>query len=662
VARVLDPARPLDVAGASVAFSPSSKWLAWGGYQKAEMLGRDGRMSPIESSYHAAEGRTVDVAFPGRDDQLITSHLGDIRFLSVPGGKELRRVAGDRSVRMPRPFMGLSQFLVAASAGDRQIIRAYDVASEQSRIVGEMPVPNVLDLSESAVVYADDRSVYMRRFTEWSALPTLVAESPNPVKSVALAPGDGSVAVSDSTDEIQVWSTDRIAREPLRVLRSTGAVVGLRYDATGRRLAASSFEDGHPRVSVFDLHAAWDSGPEIMQKGDTSTLGGVAFDPGGQWMATTHGLDVAFWPLSGSRPQVLRPSPAGSSISPFFSADGRHLYSLQAYDGSLIKFPLDGGNAVNVIDGSRPPWRILSMSRTPGLVALASMQGGRVSVADLATGSTRSLTHIPPRGLPAPPAFSDDGRFVAVGMRGAQAADRLLYVWDLETDTIRTFGPWIAGKEPAFVTSVAFAGGDRLIAGLDVVGTIEIDLATGQHRELIPQPLADLVISPDHQFAIGALGGTAASAELGRSPLFRVDLRTGLAEEMVSHGRKISAVALDPTGTLVATGTFDGAIRIGPSTGGEPHVLLGQEGEGAIHSLAFSPDGRRLAVGGEAFATHVWPVPDLTRPSLHRRPYDELLSMLRSHTNLTALADPSSPNGYRLEPRAFTGWADLPEY
>jgi WD40 repeat protein len=660
VARVVDPARPLDVAGPTVAFSPSSKWLAWGGFQKAEMLGRDGRMSPIESSYQADARRFVDVAFPGRDDQLITSHLGDIRFLSVPGGKELRRVAGDRSVRTPSSYITPSQFLVAASAGDRQIIRAHDIESDQSRFVGDMPAPRVLDLSENAIVYAHDRSVYLRRFTQWSAPPTLVAESPNPVTTLALAPGDGSVAVADTTNEVRVWHTDGAARAPFRVLRSPGAVVGLWYEATGRRLAASSFENGHPRVSVFDLHAAWDSSPEIMQKGDTSTLGGVAFDPGGQWMATTHGLDIAFWPISGSRPQVLRTEPPGPSLSLFFSADGRHLYSLNFYNSSVIRFPLDGGDAVNVIDGSRVSWRMLSSSRTSGLAVLAAI-GGRVSVADLATGSTRPLTHIPPRGLPAPPALSDDGRFVAVGMRGAPAADRLLYVWDLEMDAIRTFGPWMAGKEPAVVTSVAFAGRDRLIVGLDRVGTIEIGLATGQRRELISKPLDHLVVSPDHQFAIGALGGMDASAEQGRSPLFRVDLKTGLSEEIPSHGRKVSAVALDPTGTLVATGTFDGAIRIGASTGTDPHLILGQEGDGAIYSLSFSPDGRRLAVGGEGFATHIWPVPDLTKPSLHRRPHGELLSMLRSHTNLTAVADPSSPNGYRLDPGAFPGWAQLPE-
>ena len=101
-------------------------------------------------------------------------------------------------------------------------------------------------------------------------------------------------------------------------------------------------------------------------------------------------------------------------------------------------------------------------------------------------------------------------------------------------------------------------------------------------------------------------------------------------------------------------------MRIGPTSGEEPRLLLGQEGEGAIYSLAFSPDGRWIAASGESFRIYVWPVPDISKPPLHRQSHDELLALLRSHTNLEALPDPASSTGYRLEVGRFRAWAAMP--
>ena len=58
----------------------------------------------------------------------------------------------------------------------------------------------------------------------------------------------------------------------------------------------------------------------------------------------------------------------------------------------------------------------------------------------------------------------------------------------------------------------------------------------------------------------------------------------------------------------------------------------------------------------------LWPVPDVTKTPLHLRPHEELLAVLRSHTNLRAVPNAKSPSGYRGEPEPFRGWATLPEW
>jgi len=110
---------------------------------------------------------------------------------------------------------------------------------------------------------------------------------------------------------------------------------------------------------------------------------------------------------------------------------------------------------------------------------------------------------------------------------------------------------------------------------------------------------------------------------------------------------------------MLATTSLDGTVRIGPASGEEPHLFFGHEG--LTWGIAFSPDGRWVATGGDDRTIRLWPVPDPSKRPLHSRPYAEVLSVLRSRTNLRAVRDPQSSTGWKLEVGPFPGWAKLPE-
>jgi WD40 repeat protein len=415
-------------------------------------------------------------------------------------------------------------------------------------------------------------------------------------------------------------------------------------------------------VRLFSLLGPPQAEPLVLQKGDTNSAGQAAFDGAGRWLATTHGKEVAFWPLDTPRAQMFR-TPDGPAQSIVFAPDGNTLLSL-CVDRSVRAWPLrapDGETRfLHPATRRMPVLQFMSLSSS-GRVMAVSGAAGSLAVVRLDGRASRPLQGQFERNLIGRPAFSDDDQLLAAGVLGGPRDQKVIRVWDLGTGSVRVFGPLpTAGDMLAGgFSALRFVGRERLLAAVLRVGLVSVDLTSGTSRVLVAQPIGDFALSRGGRFGVGTTS-SSDGAERGSSPAIRFDLVTGTAQRLSSHGTDVSAVALDPSGSVVATGSSDGTIRIGRVSGKEPHLLLGQEG--AIYSLAFSPDGRWLAAAGEAFAIHIFPVPDLSRTPLHRRPHDALLTALRSHTNLRAVPDSSSATGYRLTPDPLPGWRTVPEW
>jgi WD40 repeat protein len=159
--------------------------------------------------------------------------------------------------------------------------------------------------------------------------------------------------------------------------------------------------------------------------------------------------------------------------------------------------------------------------------------------------------------------------------------------------------------------------------------------------------------------------GVLRGSESGKIPFVHegaaciLDSTTGAIERLPSHGESLTSVAIDPTGTIVATCGGDGIVRVGPATGEPPHLFMAHEG-GAL--LAVSPKGDWVASSGVDATVRLWPVPDLSKPPVHTLPLAELLARLKAQTNVRVVADAAAPGGYRTEVGPFPGWAVVPEW
>lgn len=78
--------------------------------------------------------------------------------------------------------------------------------------------------------------------------------------------------------------------------------------------------------------------------------------------------------------------------------------------------------------------------------------------------------------------------------------------------------------------------------------------------------------------------------------------------------------------------------------------------------MAIPPDLRWIASAGEDATLRLWPMPDLDGPPLHTLPHDELITKLKSLTNLRAVRDGESSTGWSIEVGPFPGWEEVPTW
>jgi WD40 repeat protein len=235
----------------------------------------------------------------------------------------------------------------------------------------------------------------------------------------------------------------------------------------------------------------------------------------------------------------------------------------------------------------------------------------------------RDTVRIFPTGKPLTSvALSTDGDKIAAG-----GTDGTIWLWDARSGkplfpNIQAGDPTLAGGSDNAVRSLAFSkAGDLVISGT-AKGAVQMwDTATGQEVGRAPDPKAPIVslaIGPDGRFvAYGQDDGGILTWD-ATGPLAEQPLRA-----MKSNHGAITGLAVSEDGLLILAGSRDGTVTVWNTrtrTQDGPDMRVGDSATPApVWAVAASPDSSHIVAagwGGDAANTIVfWRVSDSTPTS-----------------------------------------------
>lgn len=530
-----------------------------------------------------ASSNTIwSVAFTGDSLTLVSAGVNGVRFWDAATG-----AARDDFPPMPGMELALADHILVASpnhpffaAAAPEPLRLMNLATREERL---LPVrgrhPALSPDGRRLAVLDGERNIQLYDLQTERLLFTVATN--HLVFRLRFSPDGTRLAAAGQMTAAKVWNLALPGSDPL-VFRSSHNVWDAAFTSDGATLVTAT---SHQQLELWDAATAM---PRGALSGHDNEVWTVAATPDGRHLVS-GGKDqtVRLWPVAANRRAAA--VPAWRYARPQFSPDGKHLltYAQTNWRGAALVWELpDAGRG----QSPQPP-RLGSASGyprgfAPDATNLLFFRGDRPALDWRAPESGEAVRTVELAGAPtnlflAEFALAGDGRSFA-------CPDETGGFGRWSTEDGRLLGRW-ADAELASRIHAEFAGGQR----------------------------------PNRLFRGAAASRTGRWLALGPYGIYAAvlaDFETGATVRLRGHRDDIAALAFSPDDRWLATGSVDGTIRLWEVPGGRLVTELPGHLE-SVEAVAFSPDGQTLASVNPGIEVTFWHLP--TRRELARLPHPE---------------------------------------
>jgi WD40 repeat protein/tRNA A-37 threonylcarbamoyl transferase component Bud32 len=428
------------------------------------------------------------------------------------------------------------------------------------------------------------------------------------VTCVAISPDGHRIAAGGRDRTVKVWDA-QTGKETLSLSGHTGEVISVAFSAEGRRIVSGSADR---TAKVWDAQTGREH-RTVSLAGHTGALNSVAFSADGKRIASgSADRTVKVWDAETGQENRSLKGHTAPVWSVAFSRDGEHVVSGGA-DKTVKVWDVQTGREERSFKGhGEPVWSVAFSADGQYVVSGGADQTVKLWQASTGQefpslrGHTSDVTGV---------AFSADGKRIVSG-----SADKTVKVWAAQPglEALALEG------HTDVVTGVAFSRDGRRIVSGDANNTLKVWVTdTGNEALAVPGkhgPFTSLAFSPDGKYIFAG----------EQDPVPKVlDSQTGLQDQpnfaQPRHTRFVTSLAFSPDGKLLVTGGADRTLKVWDATRLQPFVLpryrdaiapaTGQKyvappfamgHEGAVTSVAFSPDSKRVASAGQDSLVKVW--------------------------------------------------------
>jgi len=562
----------------------------------------------------------------GLDKSVVTlrGHQGAVTCvaISADGGRIASAGRGDRTIKVWDAATGAELITIPGHEGD---ICSVAFSPDGSHIVSA----------------SHDKTVKVWDAANGRQVKTLTGHQ-HYTYSARYSP-DGKRIVSSSHDgTIKVWDSATGA-ELMSVNAYREAASSARFTPDGRRIIAAGGWDGriktwdgvtgaeikafqHDTAGVWTLALSpdgarvvsggqdgivkvWDTteGKELLVlRGHREEIYSLAFSADGKRIASaSEDNTIRIWDAKTGAEQVVLRGHEGAVLGVVFSPDNKHVVSCGV--DNTVRIWDSTSEAENTTINTRYAVGDLAFSRDSRRLLTAG--DNTVTVWDAATGAEVTTLHVydvsPYQGTPRFGAISPDGeRLLCWTQSWGRGGKPIVNVWDMVRQTRLTT---LRGHEKP-VVRVSFSPDGRYIVTGSADKAIKLwDGAAGaelmalqEHKE----SLNCVAFSPDSKhFVTGGIDGIMKL----RDTTTGAELRTiQHGDGIVSPGRSHWTVVFSPDGKRIVSGGFNDKVKVWDAATGAELMSL-DVGEGGAGSVAFSPDGKRLAAcGGNKALVRIW--------------------------------------------------------